>query len=360
MTVRCAVCESHVCRGGNREAGPDFCPMHGEFPEFGDLYGDPVSLELLRGAAIIEARGYGRWTRIREVAELSLLLGLGRLGVAHATDTRWEAERVAGFLASFGLEPVLPPAALAPDPEAQADLFGETGTELNVVAGLGVAAEALFLQASHAPTVVLLARDRRLHHNPAAALYTSRSYLQDALHGHWPPSERRGSSGRTETLARMAVEDSLPGRIGADDPQPGTGPPPTRLEEAMSVAQRMGVSHLGISFCVGFKEEARILTRILEINGFQVSSACCKTGATPKEEIGIREEEKVRPGRAEMTCNPVAQAELLNRENVQLAMVLGQCVGHDAATFRHMKAPVVCLVAKDRVLAHNPVAALYR
>jgi uncharacterized metal-binding protein len=60
-----------------------------------------------------------------------------------------------------------------------------------------------------------------------------------------------------------------------------------------------------------------------------------------------------------MTCNPVAQAELLNREGVEFALVLGQCVGHDAATFRHFEAPAACLVAKDRVLAHNPVAALF-
>ena len=60
-----------------------------------------------------------------------------------------------------------------------------------------------------------------------------------------------------------------------------------------------------------------------------------------------------------MTCNPVAQAELLNREGVQFTFILGQCVGHDAATLRHLEAPAICLVAKDRVLAHNPVAALH-
>jgi uncharacterized metal-binding protein len=59
-----------------------------------------------------------------------------------------------------------------------------------------------------------------------------------------------------------------------------------------------------------------------------------------------------------MACNPVAQAELLNRDQVELAMVLGQCVGHDAATLGHLAVPAFCLVAKDRVLAHNTTAAL--
>lgn len=127
----------------------------------------------------------------------------------------------------------------------------------------------------------------------------------------------------------------------------------------MEVAHRIGANHLGISFCVGFREEARTLARILGTNGFDVSSACCKTGAMPKEDFGIRDEEKVRPGRDEMICNPVGQAELLNREGVQFALVLGQCVGHDAATLRHLEAPAVSLVVKDRVLGHNPLGALH-
>lgn len=348
MAVRCAVCGSYVCRGGIRDAGPDFCPMRGEFPGVDELYVDPTALDLLRNAALIEARGYGRWTRLREVREFSRLMGFRSIGIAHSPDLAREAEGAREALAGFDVAPILPPPGDSLDPEGQANFFREEGTELNVVAGMGVASEALFLKASHAPVVVLFARDARLRHNPAAALYTSRSYLQDALHGHWPPGERQLVEDPSEALRSM---------VASSDPE-GRDPPPTRLEEAMSVAHRLGASRLGISFCVGFRAEAEILTRILEINGFSVSSACCKAGATPKEDLGIRDEEKVRPGRPEMICNPVAQAELLNRDGIQFALILGQCVGHDAATFRHVHAPAACLVAKDRVLAHNPVAAL--
>jgi uncharacterized metal-binding protein len=110
---------------------------------------------------------------------------------------------------------------------------------------------------------------------------------------------------------------------------------------------------------VGFREEAQTLSRVLETNGFKVSSVCCKTGAAPKEKAGIRDDQKVKPGEAEIICNPVAQATLLNREEVEFALVPGQCVGHDASTLHHLEAPAVCLVAKDRVLAHNTVAALH-
>jgi uncharacterized metal-binding protein len=132
----------------------------------------------------------------------------------------------------------------------------------------------------------------------------------------------------------------------------------SRLAEAMDVAHRLGAGHIGVSFCVGFKEEAKVLSKLLETNGFQVSSACCKTGSTPKEDVGITDDQKVRPGTKEMICNPLAQAELLNREGVEFVMVLGQCVGHDAATFRHLNAPAICMVAKDRVLAHNTLAGI--
>lgn len=349
MTVQCAICQSHVCRGGSRDAGPDFCPMHADFPEVGTLYDSGPSLSLLRNAARVEARGYGRWSRLREVAELSLLMGFRRLGMAHGPDTAEEASRASSYFGSMGLDPVLPAPEHSGDPSAQARGFLAADTDMNVVVGLGVTSEALFVKSSHAPPVILLARDLRLRHNPAAALYLSRSYLQDALYGHWPPSTRPEPARDPHAALRRLLSTEGPGR---------REPPPTRLEEVMSVAHDLGATRVGISFCVGFKEEALTLTRILDINGFQVSSACCKTGATPKEEIGILEEEKIRPGRPEMTCNPVAQAELLNREGIHLALVLGQCVGHDAATLRHLDAPAVCLVAKDRVYGHNPVAAL--
>jgi uncharacterized metal-binding protein len=322
--------------------------MKDVFPSFGDLYREGSEREFLRMSALVEARGYGRWTRLREVAEFAVLLGVRRVGIAHGLDTAPEAQRVGRYLSSFAFETLLPPPDVIPDPCDQASFLQTEGVEMNVVSGLGVAAEAVFLKASSAPTVVLLARDRRLYHNPVAALYTSRSYLQDPLHGHWPRSERPvGSRGMEGVRA-----------FHAGDPSGDGDPPQTRLEEAISVAHSIGASHVGLSFCVGFREEAKLLAKVLEVNDFQVSSVCCKTGATPKEVVGIREDEKIHPGRPEMICNPAAQAELLNRSGVEFALVLGQCVGHDSVAFANIEAPAVCLVAKDRVLAHNTVAAL--
>ena len=133
----------------------------------------------------------------------------------------------------------------------------------------------------------------------------------------------------------------------------------TRVEEIMGFARRLGVNRLGVAHCVGLAREAGLLQDILEANGFDVLSVGCKVGSIPKEEIGVADEEKVRPGEFEPTCNPVAQAELLNESGTGLNIVVGLCVGHDSLFFRYSAAPVTVLVAKDRVTGHNPVAALY-
>jgi len=132
----------------------------------------------------------------------------------------------------------------------------------------------------------------------------------------------------------------------------------TRVEEICAFAKKMGFERVGIATCISFVDLARTLSGILESHGFQVASAACKNGGIPKEAIGVRDEEKIRPGTHESMCNPVAQAELLNRAGCELNVVLGLCVGHDSLFFRHSKGLATTLVAKDRVLAHNPVGAL--
>jgi len=133
----------------------------------------------------------------------------------------------------------------------------------------------------------------------------------------------------------------------------------TRVEETVEFARLMGFKKLGIACCVGLRREGAILENILKENQFEVVSVICKTGAEPKEKLGIRDDEKVHPNRFEAMCNPVGQAMLLDDAGSQLNIVVGLCVGHDALFSKASKAPVTTLVVKDRVLCHNPVAALY-
>ena len=133
----------------------------------------------------------------------------------------------------------------------------------------------------------------------------------------------------------------------------------TRIEDTMDFARRIGAQTIGIAHCVGLMNEAKVAMEIFAAHGFDVHTVCCKVGSIAKEKVGLADEEKVRPGNYEALCNPVAQAALLAKAGTQLNVVIGLCVGHDSLFFMHSKAPTTVLVAKDRVLGHNPVAALY-
>jgi len=132
----------------------------------------------------------------------------------------------------------------------------------------------------------------------------------------------------------------------------------TRVEEIVQFAKKMGYRKLGIANCISFVDHAYVLTGILESHGFEVMSVACKNGSIPKEELGLADGEKIRPGQFEALCNPVAQAELLNAHGCEFNIVMGLCIGHDSLFFKHAKGLTTVLVAKDRVLGHNPVAAL--
>jgi len=136
-------------------------------------------------------------------------------------------------------------------------------------------------------------------------------------------------------------------------------PTKTRVEETIEFARRMGYRKLGVAFCAGLFSEGRTFVHILQKHGFEVLSVCCKVGAVPKEFLGLGEKEKVCVGRYESMCNPIAQAEIFNEEGTDFNILIGLCVGHDSLFLKHSQALTTVLVAKDRVLGHNPVAALY-
>jgi uncharacterized metal-binding protein len=136
-------------------------------------------------------------------------------------------------------------------------------------------------------------------------------------------------------------------------------PTKTRVEEVIEFSRKMGYKKLGVAFCAGLFAEGKAFVQILEKHGFEVASVCCKVGGVPKEFLGLKDSEKVRVGTDETMCNPITQAEVLNAAGTDFNILVGLCVGHDALLSKHAKALTTVLVAKDRVLGHNPVAALY-
>lgn len=133
-----------------------------------------------------------------------------------------------------------------------------------------------------------------------------------------------------------------------------------RVEELIQFSKKCGYKKLGIAFCTGLANEANILTDILEAKGFEVVSVRCKVGAIPKEQIGIKGEEKIAGLEMwESMCNPITQAEIINESKVDFAIMLGLCIGHDTLFIKYCRVPMTVLAVKDRVTGHNPLAALY-
>jgi len=133
----------------------------------------------------------------------------------------------------------------------------------------------------------------------------------------------------------------------------------TRLEEIMDFARRSGFSRLGLAHCIGLQREAAVVRRVFVANDFAVEAVACKAGAIPKEAIGLSDDDKLSPGEFESMCNPIGQARALADAGTELNVLMGLCVGHDSLFFRHSAAPVTVLAVKDRVLGHNPLAAVY-
>ena len=133
----------------------------------------------------------------------------------------------------------------------------------------------------------------------------------------------------------------------------------TRVEETIEFAKRMNFKKIGIATCVGLIEESRIFAKILKKEGFKVYGISCKAGKLKKTEtVGLKEDKTKITG--DIMCNPILQAETLNKEKTDLNIVIGLCVGHDSLFYKYSKAPTTTLITKDRVLAHNPVGALYQ
>ena len=129
----------------------------------------------------------------------------------------------------------------------------------------------------------------------------------------------------------------------------------TRLEESVEFAKLLGTKKIGLAFCIGLAEEAKLIEAYFA-KFFEVHSVCCKVCAVEKNHLGL---EPIKDGAKEVMCNPKVQAAVLNKEKTELNFTVGLCVGHGMLFTSASAAPVSCLVAKDRVMAHNPLGAIY-
>ncbi len=133
----------------------------------------------------------------------------------------------------------------------------------------------------------------------------------------------------------------------------------SRVEEVVAFARRIQATRIGIATCLGLIEETKIFAKVLRAAGLEPFTVLCKVGSVDKSEIGIAEELKIQSGTFEACCNPILQAQLLNKEKTHLNVIMGLCVGHDSLFTKYSDALVTTLITKDRVTGHNPAVTLY-
>ena len=129
-----------------------------------------------------------------------------------------------------------------------------------------------------------------------------------------------------------------------------------RIEEALDFAREMKFARVGFAACVAFVKELEVIRRLFEQGGIEVFSAGCQIGRTSATDRGLPHLEAYPDN---STCNPIAQAEILNKAQTQLNFIIGLCMGHDILFTRFSRAPVSTLIVKDRLMGNNPAAAIY-
>lgn len=132
-----------------------------------------------------------------------------------------------------------------------------------------------------------------------------------------------------------------------------------RVIEIIEFCRRMKYRKIGLAFCGGLVTESKVFGKMLLDNGFDVISVICKVGGTDKALIGLTDEEKICKFGHESMCNPIAQALIMNQEKTEFNILLGLCVGHDSLFLKYSDAMCTILATKDRLLGHNPLAAIY-
>lgn len=126
----------------------------------------------------------------------------------------------------------------------------------------------------------------------------------------------------------------------------------SRLQEIIEFSKSMQYQRIGIAYCYGMEKDTALITQIFRESGFKIFPVSCTTGGFKQSEVN--EKSKIE----KVSCNPLAQAEQINNEEVDLTITIGLCLGHDILFQKQIKSACTTLIVKDRVHNHNPINAL--
>jgi len=96
-----------------------------------------------------------------------------------------------------------------------------------------------------------------------------------------------------------------------------------RLEEIVEYANLKGYRILGVAYCYGMEQEAGLLRDYLQKEGFKTVMVSCTVDGIPECEVNT-----TKAGQS-VSCNPIGQANALNRSSAEFTILMGLCLGHD-------------------------------
>lgn len=205
--LTCANCAQNNCRYRLLTQLPSNCPclLTQRQEEIKALYQEPENHLLAYHSALTESGGYCRMSRMEETIRFIKRCGYQNIGLAFCVGLVREARIVSQILRENDLtvqsiickngsipkefigiteeQKVRPGQEEAIcNPIGQALLLNDAQTEFNIMLGLCVGHDSLFIKYSQAPVTVLAVKDRITGHNPLAAIYLHESYYKTKLH----------------------------------------------------------------------------------------------------------------------------------------------------------------------------------
>lgn len=124
-----------------------------------------------------------------------------------------------------------------------------------------------------------------------------------------------------------------------------------RISELVYFAIEMNYKKIGVAYCNDLSEPTNIVVHALR-RFFDVFPVCCKIG-------GMQLPETMSTNNIKIACNPIGQADILNKGEVDFNVLIGLCIGTDCIFTQLSNAPVSTLFVKDKSLANNPIGAVY-
>lgn len=170
------------------------------------LYNEPANRRIAYCAALTEAGGYCQDTRLVEIIKFLHRGGYHKIGIAFCTGLFKETQEVVNILEYNGFEVVsiiCKNGSITKDflgitdeqavrgscktetmcnPIGQALFLNQQKTDFNLMLGLCVGHDTLFIKYSDAPITALAVKDRVTGHNPLAPVYLAQGYYHNKFY----------------------------------------------------------------------------------------------------------------------------------------------------------------------------------